>query len=75
MTKKNPKDMTFQDKMAHGYYGAGTHNQFRDDALSELGLKNHPKADVLFSKAWDLGHSSGFHEVWYYLQDLSELLK
>jgi hypothetical protein len=34
----------------------------------------HPKADLLWSKAWDRGHSSGLSEVWFDLEDLSELL-
>lgn len=33
------------------------------------------KAKRLWSYAWELGHSNGFKEVYYYLQDLIELAK
>jgi hypothetical protein len=59
-------------------------DQFKVDALVELNLLKldaegnevykHPKADLLWSKAWDRGHSSGLSEVWFDLEDLSELL-
>lgn len=58
--------------------------QFRSDAFVELNLLKldadgnevykHPKADLLWSKAWDRGHSMGLSEVWFDLTDLSELL-
>ena len=58
--------------------------EFRDDLLIELGLAarlpdgqvqvTHPKAALLFNKAWDRGHSSGFVEVFHAAQDLAELL-
>jgi hypothetical protein len=47
---------------------------FRDEALDELGLLENPKGKLLFDKAWDLGHSNGLHEVFYYMQGLSELI-
>ena len=49
--------------------------KFKTDALEELGLGNHPKADVLFGKAWEHGHASGLSEVWNWMQDLAELLQ
>lgn len=58
--------------------------QFKVDALVELKLLRvdakgnetykHPKTDLLWSKAWDRGHSMGLSEVWFDLTDLSELL-
>jgi len=58
--------------------------QFKVDALVELKLLKvdskgnqkykHPKADLLWEKAWDRGHSNGLSEIWFDLQDLSELL-
>ena len=49
-------------------------DQFKRDALDDLGLLNHPKADLLFSKAWEHGHSSGLHEVYSWMDDLSDLI-
>lgn len=47
---------------------------FRTEALAELGLAGHPKADKAYSLAWSQGHSAGFSEVYIYLQELAELL-
>lgn len=58
-------------------YGAENrrlYEKFKADALEELGLTGHPKGNLLFEKAWGMGHLSGFSEVWIYMQDLSELL-
>jgi hypothetical protein len=49
--------------------------EFRADVLADLGITDHPKADLLFSKAYDMGHSSGFSEVYSYAQDLVELIQ
>lgn len=46
---------------------------FKTDALAEVGLSAHPRADRIFSKAWALGHASGLPEVFVYLEDLAEL--
>lgn len=48
--------------------------QFRADLEAEYGMKDHPKAGVLFSKAWEMGHSSGYGEVASYYDDLHELI-
>jgi len=49
-------------------------NQFREDLIEDLGIKDNPKAGLLFSKAWELGHSSGYHEVYNYACDLVDLI-
>ncbi|CAM6054528.1 unnamed protein product [Sphagnum tenellum] len=49
-------------------------NEFRVDLENEFGLTNHPKAELLFEKAWDRGHAGGFQEVYHHYDDLSELL-
>ena len=36
-------------------------------------MLGHPKADQVFSKAYEMGHSSGLYEVFNYLIELSEL--
>lgn len=48
---------------------------FKQDLFVELGLVDNPKKDLLFSKAWDLGHSNGFSEVYVYAVDLAELVQ
>jgi hypothetical protein len=49
-------------------------NEFRKDMIAKYELTNHPKADKLFNKAWDMGCSGGLEEVEYYFMDLVELL-
>lgn len=48
---------------------------FRQDLLEELGVTDHPKADLLISKAWELGHSSGYSEVVNWAYDLVDFLR
>jgi len=39
-------------------------------------LYKHPKAELLFSKALEMGrHSNGLHEVWIYMVEMAELLQ
>jgi hypothetical protein len=49
--------------------------QFKADVLEDLGLTNHPKADVLWRMAWENGKGSGSYSVYSEAQDLSELLR
>ena len=49
--------------------------QFKKDLFEELGITNNPKAEKLYSISYDLGHSSGFSEVYNYAQDLVELIQ
>lgn len=49
--------------------------QFKHDLYEDSGVENNPKRDLLFSKAWELGHSSGFTEVVCYFNDLVDLIK
>lgn len=48
--------------------------QFRADLIEELGLTEHPKANLLYAKAWEMGHSCGLSEVVNYAEDLVELV-
>lgn len=48
---------------------------FKHDALEEVGLFTHPKADAAYEFAWRHGHSSGLYEVMHWLEDIAELLK
>lgn len=49
--------------------------QFKRDALDDVGLLHHPKAGKIYAKAWESGHSSGLSEVHSHLIDLSELFE
>lgn len=49
--------------------------EFKRDALEYCDIpEDHPKAQKMFDIAWDMGHSSGFHEVLHYMEELSDLL-
>ena len=50
------------------------HARFKKDVLEKNGLKDHPKADLVYSKAWEHGHASGFHDVAYWVGELAELV-
>ena len=54
---------------------AEIHETFRQDLFEDLGITDNPKRDRLYSIAWSQGHSSGFHEVYNYAQDLVDLIK
>jgi hypothetical protein len=47
--------------------------EFRKDLIAEYKMSQHPKADKLFNKAWDMGCAGGPEEVEYYFRDLVEL--
>jgi hypothetical protein len=47
---------------------------FRDDLFEHLGIEGHPKADLLFSKAYEHGHSGGYSEIVSWAEDLLELI-
>jgi hypothetical protein len=48
--------------------------EFKQDALKAAGLLGHPKADKAYSMAWADGHSSGYNDVFYYLERFADLL-
>jgi len=48
-------------------------NEFRRNLIDKYSMTNHPKADVIFDKAWDIGCSSGLESVMYYFRDIMEL--
>ena len=51
------------------------HAQFRIDLELETGMTGHPKADLLYYKACDLGEHYGNHEVYSYYIRLLDLVK
>jgi hypothetical protein len=48
--------------------------RFKEDALKEVGLTDHPNADKIYSYAWEKGNASGFKDVFYILEDLAGLI-
>ena len=48
-------------------------NEFREDLIEKYDMTHHPKANVIFDKAWDIGCSSGLESVDYYYADLMDL--
>lgn len=48
---------------------------FKQNLLSMLEIEKHPKADKLFSLAWERGHSNGYYEVALEASELVDLLK
>ena len=50
-------------------------NEFRRDLIKKYCMNNHPKANKLFNKAWDIGCSNGLEEVEYCFRDLLELFQ
>lgn len=49
--------------------------QFKIDALEDVGLAGHNKADKAYEIAWEAGHSSGLYEVHLWIERLAELLE
>lgn len=48
---------------------------FKNDMFQEYGVEDNPKVELLFNKCWDLGHSNGFSDVYYYFSELVDLIK
>lgn len=48
--------------------------KLRADLEAENGMTGHPKADKVWSKAWEDGHSAGYGEVANIYLDLAELV-
>ena len=63
----------FWQKLREGGYE--TDSEFRAALLDELGITDNPKAELLYSKAWQLGHSCGYSEVASYAADLVDLIR
>lgn len=50
------------------------YTKFKNDLFNELGIENNPKRELLFSKAWEMGHSSGYYSVFEHAEDLVDLI-
>lgn len=47
---------------------------FKEDALREVDLTNHPKANKAYEMAWAEGHSEGLEQVFKYLENYADLM-
>lgn len=61
--------------LRHREHGNELVGRFRQDLFEDLGIQDNPKRDLLFEKAWELGHSSGLQEVYSYAEDLVGLIR
>ncbi len=76
--KKEYEDAVEHYKSAVEAYNADVARleaSFRLDLEVESGMKDHPKADLLYSKAWANGHASGYADVRNVYLDLLELVR
>lgn len=51
------------------------HELFERDLFAEHGVTDNPKKHQCYQVAWQLGHSSGIHEIAVYFSDIVELIK
>lgn len=49
--------------------------QFKNDAFEEAGISDNSKREKCYDLAWEHGHSSGYSEVFNYLNEFAELIK
>lgn len=50
-------------------------DQFREDLEKETNMAGHPKAELLYYKAWDRGHAYGVDGVYSAYMDMIELVE
>lgn len=50
-------------------------DELRRDLEVEHGMTDHPKADLLWSKAWEYGHDASLGEVIGHYEDFVELVR
>jgi hypothetical protein len=64
-------------KLLKKYHDAESikNEEFHKDLMEEFGTKNNQKEALLFSKAWQCGHSDGLCSVYDWYSDLVELIK
>ena len=48
--------------------------EFKQALFEDLGISDNPKRELLYSKAYEMGHSSGFSNIYSYASDLVELI-
>ena len=68
--------MKVHREMRAAYYARSValESEFQHDLEVYFDMVGHPKADLLYGKAWHMGHAGGLHEVANYYADLVELV-
>ena len=59
---------------AYGAEESRIYEEFKRDLFHELDIEDNPKKGLLFQKAWEWGHASGYSEVYSVASDLVELI-
>jgi len=49
--------------------------EFKEALEEHFGVTENPKKNMLYSVAWEIGHSAGFHEVEYFYDILVDLIR
>lgn len=60
---------------AYNFETGRLEHQLRLDIEEEEGLTGNPKAELLWIKAWERGHSSGYSDVYNVYLDLADLVR
>jgi len=51
------------------------YQKFMQDMFNEFGVSDNPKRGLLFSKAWEQGHSEGYESVYDSFSDMVDLIR
>jgi hypothetical protein len=62
------------DKAEYDKYANWKQQEFRLDAIEEVGLTGHPLAERAYDYAWDEGHYAGVSEVFSKLTRVAEMI-
>jgi len=74
--EKVPDDVAYlKARKAYNDEIARLSAEFKADLFEYHDVTGHPKAERVFSLAWDYGHSAGLGEVANYFDDLVDLIK
>lgn len=58
------------------YYSSQSNDEeFKKDLFEHFGVQDHPKREVCYHLAYDIGHAHGYSEVLYHFTNLVELIK
>jgi len=68
-------DSTKMEQDAWSHKNAKLGSQFKVDLEEETGMTGHPKADLLYQKSYERGHSGGFGEIYSAYMDMLELVQ
>jgi hypothetical protein len=75
---KLPFALFKKDPKVHDAYRADSnrlHQQFKNDLFEEYGVVDNPKRELLYQKAWNLGHAYGYESVATEFGELVELIR